>query len=331
MALNLKDYISGLGVGEPLSCDNLTVFPLACPQTPEEEPFSYLLLEEALNLHTFEIGEVSEAGDVNAVIITNMTGVPVLILDGEEILGAKQNRMVNATTLVDAGKKTKVPVSCVERGRWRYSSEKFDRSGSFGYSTLRRQKSEQVFCSLQANRSYAADQGAIWEEIDRKQASAGSRSATDALHDLYDNLDDEIGKIVENLEAAEDQCGHIVFINNRFACLDLFDQPATLHKLWPKLVKSYAVEALEAKSKKAASSEPEPAAVLSAAANSDCIAFPSVGLGRDLRLTGSGIIGAGLALDDRVIHLSVFERGRDEGENSRGRIYRPSQRRRNLR
>lgn len=333
MALNLKEFISTLEVKAPLSSDNLIIFPLVCPQqapSPTGEPFSYLLLEEALASSSFEIGEVNEAGDVNTVVITNLTGLPVLILDGEEILGAKQNRMVNATTLVAAGLKTHVPVSCVERGRWRFVSEKFDRSGSFGYSTLRRQKSEQVYFSLCANQTYSADQGAIWNEIDRKQATMGSRSDTDALHDVYDNLEDEIAIIVSTLKSTPGQCGHLVFINNRFACLDLFDQPDTLQKLWPKLVKSYAVEGLEAKREKADSGQPDPAAILSAIADSDCIAYPSVGLGRDLRLTGGGIIGAGLAVDDRIVHLSIFEKVEEGSDTNQGRIFRPAYRRRNL-
>ena len=92
MTLNLKEFISTLEVGAPLLSDNLAIYPLACPQqapSKAAEPFTYLLLEEALTCGNFEIGEVNEEGDVNTVVITNMTGLPVLILDGEEILGAK--------------------------------------------------------------------------------------------------------------------------------------------------------------------------------------------------------------------------------------------------
>ena len=330
MALKLKEFMTGVEVKESLVVDNLALYPLTCGKAEEKEPLSYLLLEEALSKPGFVIGEVSEDGEVNTVLISNMTGMAVLILDGEEILGAKQNRMVNATVLIPADKEIEIPVSCVERGRWRYSSEKFNRSGSFGYSTLRRQKAEQVHSSLQQRQVFEADQGAIWDEIDRKQATMGCHSETDALHDVYDNLEEDIKRITLKLKAVPDQCGLVVFINNRFACLDLFDQPLTLSRLWDKLIKSYAVEAIEAMREKSARQKPDPAGIKSAIAGSDCIAYPSVGLGRDLRLTGAGIIGAGLALEDRIIHLSVFERDAEEQREPNSHISRPSCRRRNI-
>jgi hypothetical protein len=49
----------------------------------------------------------------------------VLILDGEELVGAKQNRIVNTTILVAAGAEIVIPVSCVEQGRWTYKSDAF--------------------------------------------------------------------------------------------------------------------------------------------------------------------------------------------------------------
>ena len=335
MALDLKEFISGLTVSEPLVSENLTIYPLSAdPSSDSTDQTEYLLLEEALKLGSFKIGETSESGEVNTVLITNMTGIPVLILDGEEILGAKQNRMVNATVLIAAGKETPVPVSCVERGRWRYQSDRFDHPGVFGYSTLRRQKAEQVAFSLKFERKFNADQGAIWQEIDRKQSTMECHSPTDALHDVYESLDEQIAQMVDKLTSVTGQIGHIVFINNCFTCLDLFDQPVTLAKMWPKLVKSYAVEALENMKRKVFTTKPDPAVVLSAVADSDLIAYPSVGLGLDLRLTGTGVIGSGLAIDDRIVHLSVFKRCSEEGTNDRnennGRICRPSYRRRNL-
>ncbi len=329
MALNLKQYISGIKAAEPLSAENLTIFPLTF-EKEEAKPFSYLLLDEALQAGRFDIGEISDAGNVNTVMVSNRSGQPVLILDGEEIVGAKQNRMVNASMLIPGDTELEIPVSCVERGRWHLNTAKFSRSATFGYSTLRRQKAEQVAYSLRENQCFAADQGAIWNEIDRKQASSGIHSETDALHDLYVNMDDKINDITAQLKVAENQYGCLVFINNRFACLDLFDQPQTLSKLWTKLVKSYAVEALEAKNDKKASARPDPDKIIEAVANSDCIAYPSVGLGRDLRLTGTNIIGAGLALDERIIHLSVFEKDPHEQNEVNSRISRPTHRRRNL-
>ncbi len=84
-----------------------------------------------------EVKELTEGGNVNTIHINNKGEVPVLILDGEEIQGAKQNRMVNATIMLFPVQETEVPVSCVEQGRWRYDSPVFDKSENFGYNSLR--------------------------------------------------------------------------------------------------------------------------------------------------------------------------------------------------
>ena len=163
MALTIGNFAGQVRTGEPQTSGRLIIYPLfsAMVKTGVDqqllfdqklethEPLTYLLLEDALDLGSFKIDEISESGSVNTVIITNMTGMPVLILDGEEIIGAKQNRMVNATILVAADKATEIPVSCVERGRWRHDTDKFGKSDAFGYSTLRRQKAAQVQFSLQ--------------------------------------------------------------------------------------------------------------------------------------------------------------------------------------
>ncbi len=180
MNVSLNKLLEKTSTGEGQIRENLNIVPLFITEG-EEEFFPYLLLEEALEMGHIEVKELTQEGDVNTIIITNNAAEPVLILYGEEILGAKQNRMVNATILLYPQKKTEVPVSCVERGRWRYSSPVFDKAGNFGYNTLRRQKAEQVSHSLKYSQSYAADQGAIWQEIDRKQASMGTSSPTDAL------------------------------------------------------------------------------------------------------------------------------------------------------
>jgi hypothetical protein len=69
-----------------------------------------LTLAEAGEAVTIE--EVSEGGDVPTV----------LLLDGEELIGAKQNRVLNTTVLVAAHSRLTIPVSCVEQDRWAYKT-----------------------------------------------------------------------------------------------------------------------------------------------------------------------------------------------------------------
>ena len=342
MTISLDKLVHRLKFGEPQVSGRLTVYPLfvsafesnvndfaGADEAAEQLGVSYLLLEEALDSGKFQVGEVSEAGDVNIIVVTNMSGEPVLILDGEELVGAKQNRMVNATIMVAAGK-TQIPVSCVERGRWRYDDRVFNKSEAFGYSSLRRQKAEQVSYNLEMRASFDADQGAIWDEVDSISSNLDTESPTAALHETYSRLEDELLNLVEGFSKLPGQAGVAVYINNRFACLDLFDKGGTLTKLWGRLLKSYAIEALNSKSSALKSPRPEPGELKEALLGSECSSYPSVSMGEDFRLTGKGIIGAGLAIEGELVHLSVFPAGQTERQNRDDGMGTPQRRRQNL-
>ena len=342
MTISLSKLVHQLQFGDPQVSERLTVYPLffsavesnvkdiaGAEEVAEQKGVSYLLLEEALDSGNFKVGEVNEAGDVNTIVVTNMTGEPVLILDGEELVGAKQNRMINATIMVAAGK-IQIPVSCVERGRWRYEDRAFNKSEAFGYSSLRRQKAEQVSFSLKSNASFDADQGAIWAEVDSISSNLGTESPTAALHETYSNLEDELRNLVEGFHQLPGQVGVAVYINNRFACLDLFDKGGTLTKLWGRLLKSYAIEALNNKGRSLKSPRPEPGELKESLLGCEYSSYPSVSMGEDFRLTGPGIIGAGLVVEGELVHLSVFPAGQSERQNRGGGMDTPQRRRRNL-
>ena len=97
-------------LGDPFRVEALTVFPLFTdtPEAPE-----YRLSEDAIADETVVVEEVSEGGSVPDLYVTNENDLTVLFLEGEELIGAKQNRMVNTSILVAAQSRTKIPVSFV--------------------------------------------------------------------------------------------------------------------------------------------------------------------------------------------------------------------------
>ena len=76
----------------------------------------YLLLGTAIEAGQAVVEEVNESGSVPNLVVTNKADRPLLISEGEILVGAKQNRVVNVTVLVAAGVKFLMPVSCVEAG-----------------------------------------------------------------------------------------------------------------------------------------------------------------------------------------------------------------------
>ena len=119
----VQSYVEQLQIGEEQSFKNLTVYPLFSSQ---QAYFAYLTLDEALIRGLVEIGEIDSQGSVPELRLTNNSDLMILILDGEELVGAKQNRIVNTTMLIPPQKMTTViPVSCVEQGRWTYKTKSF--------------------------------------------------------------------------------------------------------------------------------------------------------------------------------------------------------------
>ena len=109
----VAQLLATLLTGEPVTHGALAVIPLLAPNLDDPDWFT---LEEARD--RARVTEVSEAGSVPFLKVANGADRPLLLLDGEELIGAKQNPVLNTTVLVAAHTEVTIPVSCVEQGRW---------------------------------------------------------------------------------------------------------------------------------------------------------------------------------------------------------------------
>ncbi len=333
----MNQYLNRVSYGEVQEKDNLILVPVFLNK--EKAPRDYLLLDEALDIESIQVGEVSEGGSVNDLLVKNSGSKAVLILDGEELVGAKQNRMVNATILIPPESKVTIPVSCVEHGRWSYQGANFKRSEVFAYAELRRKKTNAVSRNLESNMSFASDQGAVWDEIDRKHDRMGTSSHTEAVHDVYKSYDEQLKEFIEGLNYTEEQLGVGVFINGSFICMDLFAHHDVLSHLWQKLIKSYAMEALELKGEKKGRKKEVQSLelIITDLINAVISDFQSIGLGRDVRMKSTRFLAAGLVYEKNVLHLVSFQ-GEEQASNNRearnsifeGNMRRPGLRRDNI-
>jgi hypothetical protein len=322
----LTETLSRLSLGEPQAHANLALFPLLAEAPPAPE---YLLLDEALDRGCARVTEVSEGGSVPELRFENACERPVLILDGEELVGAKQNRVLNLSVLAPAGRTITIPVSCVEAGRWHHSSAEFRSEGRSYYASGRASKARAVSENLAREGSRRSDQGEVWSDIDAKMARLRADSPTRAAAALFEARRDQLEHYRAAFSAVSGQTGALFAINGRFAGLDLFDRPETLAKVLPKLVGSYALDAIDFAEEGGEASREYLETVLSDVAVADVRAFPGVGLGEDLRLTAPNLSGGALLAEGRVVHLYAFP---VEGQGPRGgrhhsRLARPSLRR----
>lgn len=180
--LLLNTFLKSIKFKQPQSYLNLTIVPLFNEQTCKNP---YVLLEDALKTGKFTIKEVSQSGSVPELFVINELEQDVLLLEGDILIGAKQHRTINATMIVGRKSEQKIPVSCVERGRWSYRSDKFSASDFFTDLDLRMIKARSVGRSLKQRRRFDSDQGDIWDEINRKQVFFKTYSHTESIDDVY--------------------------------------------------------------------------------------------------------------------------------------------------
>ncbi|MGI9139642.1 MAG: ARPP-1 family domain-containing protein [Gemmatimonadaceae bacterium] len=328
----IKQLQERVHVADPFTRRNLAVFPILDEQAPATA--DYLPFGQAQKTGMIRVTEVSEGGSVPQLAVETLGGKAVILLDGEELIGARQNRIVNLTILA-AGKTTVViPVSCVERGRWAYRSRDFTESPRTMYPRARAQKMMDVSASLRDHGARHSDQGAVWEDVSRRARELASHSPTDAMGDIYDHHRGSIEDYLHDIVWLDGQVGAAFAIDGYVVGLDVFDSQNIAREYLPKVIRSYALDALAHPSARTAKAGFRPASavevldLIEQVCNADAQTFPAVALGTDVRIDSRDLAGAALVRDESVVHLSAFRKSitrRDDGDgNGRGRVRRPS-------
>ncbi len=290
-------------VGSPSCHNSLAVFPLFSAPDGNVE---YLLSGEAIAAGSMLVEEMSEGGSVPNLLVTNQGDQRVLLLEGEELRGAKQNRVLNTSVLIAAHSKTTIPVSCVEQGRWRYRSRHFVPSEFHSSHLLRRHLKQSVSESLMAGRGHRSDQMAVWGEITRQMTVLGSSSETAAMADTYESKRDRLDEFRERIAYVEGATGVAVAMGRHVVARDLFDKPSTCRKVWDRLLTGVVLSALEAESSDQLAA---PADVLELLAQLRSIGWKqtsAVGDGQEFRSdVDSQIHASALVFGESVLHGSV--------------------------
>ena len=326
----INEFIGGLKLGRKQSYKNMTVFALLSDYGVE---LNYLTLDEALSGNLIDIVEKDEGGSVPELKVVNKSDRMVLVLDGEELVGAKQNRIVNTTILIADNTTTLIPVSCVEQERWSYSSNKFSSEKRLMAAKFRARKADQIKCSLKNLGNFRSDQGAIWNQVDQMAMNLDASSPTKAMSEIYRKKAPSIQKYVEHFDLTDSQVGAAFMINGKVSGMDCFGKSETFSKVFKKLVESYALDAIDSfgkdreKAKKGTKSEA--AKFLEASSGCRVETHKSVGQGTDCRLDSEQSTGFALAHEDRVLHMSLFAKAAENNRDIPGsRMIRFSHRRR---
>jgi hypothetical protein len=222
---------------------------------------------------------VHSGAEVNRLVLVNNSKRPLLLLAGEIVTGGKQDRVIGKDRIVPPeSDPVDLSVFCVEPGRWVATSEHFGTSGAtYGGAVGGPVNSGTLMAqpSVRAKAMADKNQSLVWDEV-RKQreavavevASAAPAVATEmgqtsSYAKVMEN--DEVKKRVDAVARPIEQnyqslirqlrdrnaVGVVVAVNGRVIWADVFASTELLEKYWPKLVRSYASEAVVTRAKDA--------------------------------------------------------------------------------
>ena len=286
-SMDLAGWLGALRLGAPQRIGALELWPLLHPGAALEAD---LLATDAIAAGLIDVRE-RDGGTVRELVFTSRAPRPVILFEGEVLLGAKQNRMVAHTVVIAPGATMVVAVGCVERGRWRWTSPGFSGSGCIAQPSLRRA---------------AADQQRLWAEVDCAMEMEGVSSPTSDYHHLRRQRAAE-EEAFARVVPLDGQVGVMALRDGLLVGLDVVGSAGTWRGVAGRIVKSLMPEARPA--------PPGPQTKGRAAREwLDALRAARVqrrraqGAGEDVTLEAAGFIGSGVWLDGRPAHVSAFGR-----------------------
>ena len=285
---------SGYKVLEPIQHGNLTVFPVAASKSYPTGEFLTLdeglrsgevVVTESGTLQGLARRHPAhpirhDGAQVNRLVLVNNSKRPLLLLAGEIVTGGKQDRVIGKDRIVPAeSDPVDLSVFCVEPGRWVETSEHFGVSGAmYGGDKTPAPMTLMAQPSVRGKAMGDKDQNQVWAEVQKQREAvtldlaAASPSAGAAVshttsyakvmetEEVKQRVDSMAKPIEQNYQSLIKQLrdrhavGVVVAVNGRIIWADVFASTDLLEKYWPKLVRSYASEAVVTRAKDSAAS-----------------------------------------------------------------------------
>lgn len=258
-----------------------------------------------------------EGGEVNRLVLLNNSKRPLLLLAGEIVSGGKQDRVIAKDRIVPAeSDPIDLGVFCVEPGRWVASSQTFGASesmyGGVAHGGPAPPMAIMAQPSVRSKAMAAKDQQQVWDAV-RAQKEAMTVEVTAAAPALQTqmaqvssyakvNENKEVRKQVDAIAKPIEQnyqglirqlrdrnaVGVVVAVNGRIIWSDIFASTDLLAKYWPKLVRSYASEAVVTRAKQMEVSVDQAQAFLADMEGRREVVESEPGIFRHTEVTGDG-------------------------------------------
>ena len=290
--------------------------------TAQQNTVDYISGPKAIKEDLIQVKEVSESGSVNNLFVFNLSSKYVFFMDGDILMGAKQNRVLNTSVLLAPNSKITLPVSCVEQGRWSRMSANFMDSDYITPQTLRAGKSRTVSENLRARSEFDAGQGEVWKDVEDYQVILNCKSPTSSLTDVYDKEKDNFESFIKNFSINNDANGLAIFSDKKLLNVDVFNRTDIYQEYFPKILKSTAMEISMLKEKENDITEAE--ALYKTQSTFDLLEkiehtkHPGVAAGEESRFDSEELTGFELKFKSDLIHLTALNIEKGKAKSSDG-------------
>lgn len=231
----LKNLFESLYFDEPIRVG--TKFTIIPVKSSFESGLNYISLDEALLSNKITLTEIDEHGSVNSIIAENHSPDYILLVEGDVLAGSKQNRTLNTTILLEPYIKSRIPVSCIECGRWRFRSSHFFAGSSTIPHHMREMMHKDVKASLKKRRNYDADQTKIWSIIDNEFEKMHVSSETSDLEFLMKEKMSRQEIPLYEIKFDESTQGIVFFINDSIKYFKYFSRPEFFQNINSRLIR----------------------------------------------------------------------------------------------
>lgn len=211
-------------------------------RSEDADTFEYVSSNYALKNKIITVKEMNEQGSVNNLVVENNSPHFVFFMDGDVLVGAKQNRVLNTSVLLEPESITKITVSCIEQGRWKNKSKTFTNSEYSLPAKLRKMKSINIKNNLKSNKSYYANQSELWSEINAYEICHEYNSETMDLNELMMAKENNFKKFIEDFHFDKDANGLAMFSGDKLINVEIFNKSDIYKEYFSKMLYSTAME-----------------------------------------------------------------------------------------
>ncbi|MDA8407895.1 MAG: hypothetical protein M0T73_13710 [Deltaproteobacteria bacterium] len=286
MMAHMKDFFNEIKVGAKQNHRNMTLY---CLLSADEAPVDFITLDNALATGALSITEISEGGSGPELKVSNKSDQKILLLDGEELVGAKQNTVMNTTILISPKSETVIPVWCVEQVVvWDEIEKKYDRMAEAPSPTMA--MADLYESHRDATASYLPAFRPVFNQVGIIVFIDGAVAGIEILN-KFQSFREIYSKLVSS------------YVMDALETTDLEIKP-NHHSLRAKA-----------------------SSLLEAVHHATIEERQSVALGNDLRLQSERFMGSGLEFEGQIIQLSIFGSDNGNGTSAKTKMRRASVRR----